>query len=130
MKNTLISITFILTVSSCIVEIDMTPPYVEVGQIDEYQSSQVVRMVWSGDILLYEEISNQVMADIEFYNSGGLMARNVQADITIVDNYGNNHTTTVYLPDIPAGASTIYTVNTGYAFLSDYQNIQATVFWD
>jgi len=130
MKKLIIPVLFILTLSSCFVEVDMTPSYVEIGNIDEYETKEVTKEVWSGGVLIYEEFVYHTFLEIEFINTGGMTARNVWAEVYFY--YGPNtiKVTTIDLPKLYSGDRYVYQLNTGFDSMYDYTDYEVSVHWD
>lgn len=120
----------LIGISSCIVEIEMDPPYVDVGNIDEYETREVVREVWSGGVLIYEEIRFQAWLDIEFHNIGGIRADDVWAEVIFYNGNMEIQTNTIYLPNIRSGNSFIHTMETGFESIYDYTSYDVYVYWE
>jgi hypothetical protein len=116
--------------SSCIVEVDMTPPHIVVGNIDEYESKEVINEIWSGNVLVYEEFVYRTYLEIEFINTGGHTARNVWAEVDFYDGGYHIKTTSIRLPKIYAGDRYIYEFDSGFESIYDYTDYEVSVYWD
>jgi hypothetical protein len=114
MKKIVIPLIAIISMSSCIVEVDMTPANVVVGEINEYETKEVIREVWSGNNLVYEEYIYHTFLEIEFLNTGGFTARNIWAEVSFYDGGRFIKTININLPKIYAGETYIYELNTGF----------------
>jgi hypothetical protein len=130
MKKLIIPLFLIVTLSSCIIEVDMTPSYVEIGNIDEYETKEVIKEVWSGGQLIYEEFIYHTFLEIEFINTGGMSASNVWAEIYFYNGPHTIRTTTINLPTLYAGDRYIYELNTGFDSLNEYTDYEVSVHWD
>lgn len=130
MKSTLISLAFLGIFSSCIVEVDLNPPYVNIENIDEYETRDIINEVWSNGVLVFEEVRLDTWLEIEFRNRGGLSAENVWAEVIFYDGNYEIHATTIYLPDLRAGNSYVYNLQTGFESLYDYTDYNVSVYWE
>lgn len=116
--------------TSCIIELELDPPYINVGQIDEYETREIIDEVWSGGILVYEKSINHAWLDIEFYNSGGLTAEFVWAEVQFYNNNRLIQTIALDLPNIRSGNKYIYTLDTGFKSIYDYSDFEVKVYWE
>ena len=130
MKAFTILIITAISFSSCIVEMELDPPYVNVGQINEYETKEIIKEVWSGGVLIYEESIYHAWLDVEFYNSGGLTADNVWAEIQFFKNSREIHTISVHLPNIRSGHKLTYNLDTGFESIYDYSDFEVNVYWE
>lgn len=130
MKSTVLFLSILIGISSCIVEVDLNPPYIEVGNLNEYETKEVTHEIWSGGVLIYEEAIYYTWLEIEFQNKGGLRAENVWAEVTFYDGNREIKTTNIYLPDIRAGHSYNYTLDTGFDSIYDYTDYEVNVIWE
>lgn len=130
MKTLIILLTTLIAVSSCIVEVELNPPYIDVGNIDEYETKEVIHEVWSDGVLIYEEAIFHSMLEIDFQNTGGVRADNVWAEVIFYNGHREIQTTTIYLPDIRSGNSHTYTLDTGFESIYDYTNYDVNVYWE
>jgi len=130
MKTPIIPFLFLISLSSCFVEIEMDPPYVDVGHIDEYETQEVVHEVWSRGVLIHEEIKYTAWLDMEFTNNGGLRAKDVWVEILFYDGYRTIKTMSIDLPDLRAGSTHQYTLNTGFNSIYDYTDYEINVYWE
>ena len=130
MKKLLIPIVVLMAMSSCIVEVDMTPSNVIVGEINEYETKEVINEIWSDGKLVYEEFVYRTFLEIEFINTGGFTARNVWADVSFYDGAYLIKTVRVNLPKIYAFESYSHEFDTGFESIYDYTDYEISVYWD
>ena len=130
MKTLIIFFAFSMAFSSCIVELEMDPPYIEIGTIDEYETKEVIRETWSGGILIYEEVQFHSWLDIEFQNVGGLRADNVWAEVIFYNRQHEIQTISIHLPDIHSGYTYTYSLDTGFESMYDYTDYAVDVYWE
>jgi len=130
MKKLVIPIIIITALSSCIVEVDLTPSNIIVGNINEYESREVVNEIWSNGKLLYEEYYYRAYLEIEFINTGGATARNITADVSFNNGAYHIKDVTVRFPKIHAGDTYIYSFDTGFESMYDYTDYEVAVYWD
>jgi hypothetical protein len=130
MKKIILYTLFLITFTSCIVEIELDPPYVNSGHIEEYETKEVINQVWSGGILVYEEAIYHAWMEIEFENLGGVRASNVWAEIIFYDGIYEIQTISIFLPDIRPGNTYRYTLNTGFKSIFDYSDYKINVYWE
>jgi len=130
MKKLFIPLIVLIAMSSCIVEVDMMPSQVIVGEINEYETKEVVNEIWSGNKLVYEEFIYRTYLEIEFINTGGFTARNVWAEISFYNGSYTIKNVTINLPKIYAGDTYIYEFDSGFDSIYDYTDYEVTVFWD
>lgn len=130
MKTFTICVLLIISFSSCIVEIELDPSYINVGPIDEYETKEVIHEVWSDEVLIYEEAIYRAWLEIEFQNLGGIRANNVWAEIIFYNGNREIQTTTIYLPDIRPGNAYVYVLDTGFESINDYADFEISVYWD
>lgn len=119
-----------LLFSSCIVEIEFDPPNVTVGTIEEYETEEVIREVWSRGVLIYEEIDYTAWIEMEFINNGGLRADNVWAEVIFYDGNRKIQTISFDIPDLRSGNAYTYTLDTGFDSTFDYTDYEINVYWD
>jgi len=55
MKSLTIILSLFIALSSCIIEVELDPPYIAIGNIDEYETKEVFHEIWSDGVLIYEE---------------------------------------------------------------------------
>lgn len=130
MKHYLIFVLLLVSFSSCIVEMDLNPPHVNVGDIDEYETKEVIHEVWSNGVLIYEESIYHAWLDIEFYNSGGIRAENVWAEVVFYNGHHTVQTISIDLPNLRSGHTFTYTIDTGFESMYDYSDYDINVYWD
>ena len=130
MKSFIIFAFLLISFSSCLVEVDLNPPHVNVGSIDEYETKEVIREVWSNGVLIYEEVIYHAWLDIEFYNSGGIRAENVWAEVVFYDGHREIQTISIDLPNLRSGNMYNYTLDTGFESMYDYTDFNINVYWD
>ncbi|MCK5468862.1 MAG: hypothetical protein KAI99_10135 [Cyclobacteriaceae bacterium] len=130
MKTLIIFIATLIGISSCIVEVELDPPYIDVRNIDEYETKEIIHEVWSGGVLIYEEVEYHTWLEIEFHNTGGIRAYNVWAEIIFYNGHREIQTTTIYLPDIRSGNSYKYAMDTGFESIYDYTDYDVNVYWE
>jgi hypothetical protein len=130
MKKLIIFLAIAIASSSCIIEVDMTPPNVIVDEINEYQTREVFREVWSGNKLIYEEYIYHNYLEIYFCNIGGITARNVWAEVSFYDDNFLIERHTIDLPKIYAGETLIYEFSTSFQSTSHYPDYEVVVYWD
>ena len=116
--------------SSCIVELEMDPPYIEIGTIDEYETKEVILETWSGGNLIYEEVQFRSWLDIEFQNVGGLRADNVWAEVIFYNRQREIQTISINLPNIHSGNTYTYSLDTGFESMYDYTDYTVDVYWE
>ena len=116
--------------SSCIIEVDMTPSYVQVIKTNEYETKVVINEIWSGGRLVYEEFYYQTFLHMEFVNTGGMAARNIRVDVAFFNGPYTIKATSVFLPTLYSGDKYIYDLNTGFESIYDYTDYKVTVYWD
>ena len=123
-------IALLIGISSCIVELELDPPFIDVGNIDEYETREVIHEVWSDGILIYEEVLFHSWLEIEFQNIGGVRADDVWAEVIFYNGSHEIQTNTIYLPNIRSGNSYIYTLDTGFESIYDYTSYDVNVYWE
>lgn len=130
MKKLIIPLLIMALMSSCIIEVDMTPSNVQIIKTNEYETKVVVNEVWSGGRLVYEEFYYLTYLTMEFVNTGGMTARNIRADITFYDGPFTIKTTSVFLSKLYSGDRYNYDLKTGFESIYDYTDYNVTVHWD
>jgi len=130
MKKIFVFLLVIISMTGCIVDVDMTPANLVVGEINEFQTKEVINEVWSGNKLVYEEYIYHTYLEIEFLNTGGFAARNVRAEVSFYDGGRFIKTININLPRIYAGETYIYEFNTGFNSIYDYTDYEVSVYWD
>ena len=130
MKKIIIPLIAIIALSSCIVEVDMTPSHVVVGEINEYETKEVINEIWSGNVLVFEEYIYHTFLEIEFINTGSHTARNVWAEISFFDRGYLIKTVNINLPKIYAGDTYIYQFETGFESMYEYTDYEVSVYWE
>jgi len=130
MKSIIISLAFLTLFSSCIVEVDLSPPYVEIENINEYETRETIHEVWSNGVLVYEEIQVDAWLEIEFRNMGGLRAENVWAEVSFYDGNYEIYVTNIYIPDLRPGNSYVYNLRTGFESIYSYTEYNVSVYWE
>ena len=130
MKPYIIFAFILISFSSCLVEVDLNPPYVQVGTIDEYETKEVIEEIWSNGVLIYEESIHHAWLDIEFYNTGGIRAEDVWAEVIFYSGHRESRTITIDLPNLRAGNIYTYTLDTGFESIYDYSDVDVHVYWD
>lgn len=130
MKKLLVPLMILIGMSSCIVEVDMTPSHIVVGNINEYETREVISEIWSGNVLVYEEFAYRTFLEIEFINTGSHTARNIVAEVEFYDGRHHIKTNTISLPKIYSGDTYIYEFDTGFGSIYDYTDYEVSVYWD
>ncbi len=130
MKAIVFLLSILIGVSSCIVDVDLVPPYVEIGTLNEYETKEVIHEVWSGGVLIYEEAIYYAWLEIEFHNRGGLKAENITAEVIFYDGNREIQSITIFIPDIRSGQSYNYTLDTGFESMYDYNDYEVKVQWE
>ena len=133
MKNkiTLFAILFSLfTFSSCYLDLDIGSPYIAAYDIYEYETSEIIVHVPGRGYPPYEEHISTAWLSATFENEGSLTARNIRAEFTIFDNWGNQSVTVIPIENLSPGESTIVQFDTGYHFIDDYSDYSIDVYWD
>ena len=130
MRPLMLMFVFAFGSTGCIIELELDPAYVRVGNIEEYESKEIIKEVRSRGVLVYEEYINHTWLEIEFYNSGGLTADDVQAEILFFENHRIIESISVNLPDIRPGATYVYNLNTGFESIHDYSDFEINVYWE
>ena len=130
MKTLTIFFFALITFSSCIIEVELEEPYVSVGNIEEYKTKEIIQEVWSNGVLIYEEAKHTVWLEIEFQNNGGLRADDVWAEVIFYNNHREVQAVTIYLPSIRSGNSFVYTLDTGFESIYDYNDYEVSVYWE
>lgn len=121
---------FLIGLSSCIVEVELDAPYVEVGNIDEYETKEVIHERWSNGVLVYEEAIYHTWLEIDFRNTGGVKAYHVQAEIVFFNGNREIQSININLPDIRSGNTYVYTLETGFNSIYDYSDYDVHVYWE
>lgn len=116
--------------SSCMVEHELDPPYIYLSSSDEFETREVIKEVWSGDILLYEEVQYHAWLELEFRNTGGLEAFNVRAEVNFYDGYYQLHSVIIRLPDMRSGKTYVHAFDTGFESMFDYTDYEVNIYWD
>lgn len=130
MKSIILFLSILIGISSCIVEVDLNPPHIVVGNLNEYETKEVIHEIWSGGVLIYEEAIYYTWLEIEFQNYGGLKADNIWAEVIFYDGNREIQTITIYIPDIRSGHSYTYTLDTGFESMYDYSDYEVNVYWE
>ncbi len=130
MKTPIIFFLALFSLSSCILEIEMDPPYVSVGNIDEYETKEVIHEVWLGGVLIHEEVVYTAWLDMDFFNRGGIRAEDVWAEITFYDGHRDIKTISIDLPNLRAGSTYSFTLDTGFNSMYDYTDYDVNVYWE
>ena len=130
MKKLITPLLIITFMSSCIIEVDMTPSYVQIIKTDEYETKVVINEVWNGGRLVYEEYFYETYLHLELRNTGGLAARNVRVDVSFYDGPYSIKTSRVHLPTLYSGDTYSYELKTGFESIYDYADYEVTVIWD
>ncbi len=130
MKGYTIILALLIPLSGCIVEVDMNPSYVEIGNIDEYETKEIVHETWINGVLVYEEAIYHTWLEMDFQNTGGIKAYNVQAEIIFFKGNREIQTININLPDIRSGNTYVYTLETGFNSIYDYSDYSVHVFWE
>lgn len=123
-------IALLIGISSCIVELELDPPFIDIGNINEYETREVIHEVWSDGVLIYEEVLFHSWLEIEFQNIGGARADDVWAEVIFYNGGHEIQTNTIYLPNIRPRNSYIYTLNTGFESFYDYTSYDVNVYWE
>ena len=130
MKSLVIISSLLIGLSSCIIEVELEPPYLEIGNIKEYETKEVLHESWSDGVLIYEDADYHAWLEIEFHNTGGVRAKNVSAEVIFYNGHREIQTTTVFLPNIHSGNSYTYSLDTGFESIYDYSDYEVHVFWE
>ena len=130
MKTLIIFFFALISFSSCIIEVELEEPYVRVGNIEEYETKEIIQEIWSNGSLIYEEANYTVWLEIEFHNNGGLRADDVWAEVIFYNNHREVQAVTIYLPSIRSGNSFVYTLDTGFESIYDYNDYEVSVYWE
>ena len=130
MKYSIIFSLFIITFTSCIVEIELDAPYINIKNISEYETKEIVQEIWSDGILIYEEFYYRSWLDIEFQNTGGFKASSVWAEVIFYDGHREIQSVKIYLPDIRPGNTYTYSLNTGFESMFDYSDYEVNTYWE
>ena len=130
MRPYIISFIVAISLASCIVEVELDPPYINVGNIDEYETREIINEIWSGGVLVYEESIYHAWLEIEFQNIGGLTAGDVWAEVIFFNGHREIQTISIYLPNIRSGNTYVYTLETGFESIYDYSDFEVIAHWD
>ena len=130
MKTLFIFIATLIGISSCIVELELDPPFIDVRNIDEYETCEVIHEVWSDGVLIYEEVLFHSWLEIEFQNTGGVRADEVWAEVVFYNGSHEIQTNNIYLPNIRSGNTYTYTLDTGFDSIYDYTSYDVNVYWE
>lgn len=130
MKTIILYLSILIGISSCIVEVDLNPPHIDIGTLNEFETKEVIHEIWSGGVLIYEEAIYYAWLEIEFQNNGGLKAENIWAEVIFYDGNREIQTITIYIPDIRSGHSYTYTLDTGFETMYDYSDYEVNVYWE
>lgn len=130
MKTIILYLSILIGISSCIVEVDLNPPHIDIGTLNEFETKEVIHEIWSGGVLIYEEAIYYAWLEIEFQNNGGLKAENIWAEVIFYDGNREIQTITIYIPDIRSGNSYNYTLDTGFESIYDYSDYEVNVYWE
>lgn len=116
--------------NGCMVELEIDPPYVQLYGTDEYETREVIKEVWSGDVLLYEEVQYHAWLELEFRNTGGLKAYNVQAEVIFYNGPYELSSVIIPLPDLRSDRNYVCTLDTGFESSYDYSDFEVNIYWD
>jgi hypothetical protein len=116
--------------NGCMVELELDPPYVLLSNADEYETREVIKEVWSGDVLLYEEVLHHAWLELGFRNTGGLKAYNVQAEVIFYNGPYELSSIVIHLPDLRSGREYVYSFDTGFESVFDYTDYEVNIYWD
>ncbi len=130
MKKLVIVFAFLISMSSCIVEIDMMPAHLQLLSNNEYETKVVINEVWSGGKLVYEEYVYHTFLEIEVMNTGGMTARNARVFVHFYDGAFLIKTTSLRLPRIYSGEKYIHTFNSGFGSIYDYTDYEISIQWE
>lgn len=130
MKTLILFIAALIGFSSCIVVVELDPPYIDIRNIDEYETKEVIHEIWSNGVLIYEETLFHAWLEFEFQNTRGLRADNVWVEVIFYNGHREIQTTTINLPDIRSGNSYNYTMDTGFESIYDYTDYDVNVYWE
>ncbi len=126
----LIFLPLIFLLSRCYIDVEVGEPYVNVRHVDEYETSEIVSQVYSGGQLIYKEIINHAWIDIELHNTGNFKACNVSAEIYLYRGSRAIIHDVVYFPNLRSGEAFTVSYDTGFNFLSDYDDYEVIAHWD
>jgi len=112
------------------VELDIGEPFIDIRNTNEYETKEVIKEIWSRGVLVYEESVYHAWLDLDFRNSGGIRATNVSAEIVFYKHSRELQRITIYLPDINAGDSYVYSLDTGFESIYDYSDYEVSIYWD
>lgn len=130
MKKLTIFFAFLIALSGCIVEVDLTPAYLQLTKSNEYETKVVINEVWSGGRLVYEEYVYHTFLEFEIMNTGGMTARNAWVDVHFYDGAFLIKTSRVRLPRIYTGERYNYTLESGFGSIYDYTDYEITIHWE
>ena len=130
MKKIFVILFAIAALSSCIVELELEAPYVQLSATDEFETREVIKEVWSGDVLLYEEVLYHAWLELEFRNTGGLKANNVHAEVIFYNGYFELSSVIIHLPNLRSGGSYVHAFDTGFESIYDYTDYEVNIYWD
>lgn len=119
----------LLSLNGCYIDEYYGEPYIELVNVDEYETKEVVYQEYDRGQLVYEEAIYEAWMDIEIHNSGGEPARNVQVEITLYD--GNRvYTDRINAGWLSPGEYTTLSYDTGFEFTSDYDGYDISLYWE
>ena len=130
MKSITLFILVTFSFSSCIIEMELGEPFVNIRNINEYETKEIVQEIWSGRTLVYEESIYHAWLDIEFQNTGGIRATDISAEIIFYDHHREIRHIEIYIPDISAGNSYTYSLDTGFESNYDYSDYEVSIYWE
>jgi len=133
MKTRLIIFVAILfmmsSLSSCYLEVEVDEPFVDVAGVREYETKDVIYQEFQNGQLVYEEAVYNAWLDIDLWNNGGLRARNVQVEVVIIDEFGEQ-SSFINTHDVRPGETITISYDTGFDFTNDYIDYEVYVYWD
>ena len=130
MKYLMILSLVTISLSGCVIEMELGEPYIQIRNIDEYETREVIQEIWSRGVLIYEESVYQAWLDIQFQNTGDITASEVSAEIIFYNHHRAIQTARIYLPDIRPGDLYTYSLNSGFESMHDYTDYEVNVYWE
>lgn len=118
----------LISLNSCYVDHEYYEPHVELVNVDEYETKEVLYQEYDRGQLVYEEAIYEAWMDIEIYNAGSEPARNVKIEVTIL-GYPEYHDY-IHVGWLSPGEYTTLSYYTGYEFTSDYDGYDISLYWE
>lgn len=131
MKTTLSTLPFfllLLFMSSCFYEAEVEAPYVEIYNTEEYETQELIR-TYSDRYGTYREYAHKAWIEVDLQNTGGIRARNVSVKFFVYRG-NQEYSSLIHVADLFPGESTTITYDTGFSFISDYDDFEVFVYWD